>query len=156
MRTRIAWGAAQRGSHRITVGRTNSKWKLGYKAFQIGSASLPSIDLNAATAPELHLLAEQHQVDGFLGVLRGQDVVYLATVQSGGPISITNAPASRTYLHSTALGKALLLDRSDDEVQALLRTGPLKQLSKKTERSVFAILKDQGVIFDGIGTPLRG
>ncbi|MCG6204247.1 IclR family transcriptional regulator [Rhodopseudomonas sp. HC1] len=120
----------------------NSKWKIGYKAFQIGSAFLASTDLNAATAPELHLLAEQHQVNSFLGVLRAPDVVYLAAVQSGGPISITNAPGSRTYIHSTALGKALLFDCPDDEVHALIGAAPLKQLTKKTKRSVSAILKD--------------
>ncbi|WP_444770409.1 IclR family transcriptional regulator [Rhodopseudomonas sp. NSM] len=120
----------------------SSKWKIGYKAFQIGSAFLTATDLNAATAPELHLLAEKHQVNSFLGVLRGKDVVYLAAVQSGGPISITNAPGSRTYLHSTALGKALLLDHADDDVHELLGTSPLKQLTKKTKRSTSALLKD--------------
>jgi DNA-binding IclR family transcriptional regulator len=120
----------------------SSKWKIGYKAFQVGSAFLSNIDLNAATSEELYFLANEKQVNSFVGVLRDRSVVYLATVQSGGVIAITNAPGSRTYLHSTALGKALLAARTDDEIARLLGPPPYKQLTKKTKRSLAAILKD--------------
>lgn len=120
----------------------SSRWKIGYKAFQIGSAFLSSVDFNAATSPELHFLADEKQVNSFLGVLRDQSVIYLATVQSGGAISITNAPGSRTFLHSTALGKALLAAKSDEEAERLLGAAPYKQLTRKTKRSFAALLKD--------------
>ncbi|WJR80887.1 IclR family transcriptional regulator [Bradyrhizobium sp. NP1] len=120
----------------------STKWKIGYKAFQVGSAFLSSVDLNAATTPELHFLADEKQVNSFLGVLRDQSVIYLAAVQSGGGITITNAPGSRTYLHSTALGKALLSSKTDEEAGHLLGPAPYKQLTRKTRRSFAALVKD--------------
>ena len=63
--------------------------------------------------PELYDLANQH-ITGFLGVLREKSVVYLATVQSEGPVALTHRPGSQAYLHSTAMGKALLAEMSDE------------------------------------------
>lgn len=118
------------------------KWKIGYKAFQVGSAFLTNTDLNAATAPELRYLAEEKLINSFLGVLRESDAVYVAAVQSRGPISITNAPGSRAHLHSTSLGKVLLAGLSDSEAAKLLGKPPYQQLTAKTKRSFTAIAKD--------------
>lgn len=120
----------------------NSKWKIGHKAYQVGSAFLSNTDLNAAVAPELRYLAEEKKINSFLGVEREGHIVYLAAVQSQGALSVTNSPGSRTYLHSTALGKAILADRSDSEAEELLGSAPYKQLTKKTKRSFAALLKD--------------
>lgn len=120
----------------------SSKWKIGYKAFQIGSAFLSNVDLNAAVSPELRSLAEDHEVNSFLGVLRDRSVVYLAAVQSSAAIKISNTPGSRTHLHSTALGKALVSSMTDAEAEELLGPAPYLQLTKKTRRSFNAIQKD--------------
>lgn len=120
----------------------SSRWRIGYKAFQIGSTFISNVDLNAAAWPELRSLADQNHVNSFLGVLRDRSVVYLAAVQSGAAITITNAPGSTTYLHSTALGKALLAAKSDDEVAELLGPPPYKQLTKRTRRTYSALAKD--------------
>ncbi len=119
-----------------------SRWKIGYKSFQIGAKFLTNVDLNAAAAPELRWLADQHHVNSFLGVLRDRSVVYLAAVQSGAPITITNAPGSTTWMHSTALGKALLSAMTDAEAAALLGPAPYRQLTKKTRRTFSALAKD--------------
>src|SRR5215217_8084276 len=80
-----------------------------YRAFQVGNAFAARNTLMSAVMPELYGLADQH-VTGFLGVLRDRSVVYLATVQSEGPIAITHRPGSQAHLHSTAMGKALLAE----------------------------------------------
>lgn len=120
----------------------NSKWKIGYKAFEVGTAFLSSTDLHAVAAPELRYLAEEKLINSFLGVLRGTEVVYLAAVQSRGAISITNAPGSRTHLHSTALGKVLLSDLRNEEAVELLGKAPYRQITIKTKRSFSALSKD--------------
>jgi len=120
----------------------SSRWKIGYKTFQIGSKFISSTDLNAAASPELHWLANQNHVNSFLGVLREREVVYLAAVQSGAPIKITNSPGSTTYLHSTALGKAILSCKSEEQVSELLGPAPYLALTKKTRRTLSALFKD--------------
>lgn len=95
--------------------------------------------------PELYTLASRH-ITGFLGVLRDRSVVYLATVQSEGAIAITHRPGSQTHLHSTAMGKALLAEMSDEAIRALLGDQPLPKLTPKTKVSMPQLLKEIEIV----------
>lgn len=117
------------------------RYKIGYRAFQVGSAFVGQNSLYSAVMPELYALAEQH-ITGFLGVLRDRSVVYLATVQSEGPIAITHRPGSQTHLHSTAMGKALLAEMDDNDIRALLGAGPLPRLTPRTKVSLPQLMKE--------------
>ena len=121
---------------------TTLKYRVGYRAFQVGGAYIAHSDVNQASLPELRQLAERHDLNGFLGVLRDRKIVYLATVQSRGPIAIRNVPGSETFLHSTALGKALLAEKPESEVVELLGEEPFKALTAKTKTSLSAILQE--------------
>ncbi len=111
------------------------RYIIGYKALHVGNAFIGQSSLHSAVIPELYALAEQ-QISGFLGVLRDRSVVYLATVQSTGPVAINHRPGAQTYLHSTAMGKALLAEMPDHEVRALLTNRPLPRLTARTKISV--------------------
>ena len=54
----------------------------------------------------MRLLADKHLLNGYLGVLRDNKVVYLHTVQSSGPVVVRISVGSQVNAHSTALGKA--------------------------------------------------
>jgi DNA-binding IclR family transcriptional regulator len=122
-----------------------SRYMIGYRAFQVGNAFVAQNSLFSAVMPELYALAEQG-VTGFLGVLRNRSVVYLATVQSDGPIAIKHRPGSETHLHSTAMGKALLAEMAEDEVRRLLGDGPLPRLTSRTRVTLASLLADLGTI----------
>jgi transcriptional regulator len=83
----------------------------------------------------------QH-ITGFLGVRRNQALVYLATVQSEGPVAITHRPGSQTYLHSTAMGKALLAEMQNDKIRVLLGTRPLPRLTPRTTVTLPQLIKE--------------
>ncbi len=117
------------------------RYRIGYRAFQVGSAFVEQNSLYSAVMPELYTLASRH-ITGFLGVLRDRSVVYLATVQSEGPIAITHRPGSQTHLHSTAMGKALLAEMSNDAIRALLGAKPLLRLTPRTKVSLPQLMKD--------------
>ncbi|RAI40364.1 IclR family transcriptional regulator [Rhodoplanes roseus] len=108
------------------------RYMIGYKAFHVGSSFVGQSSLHSAVMPELYVLAEQ-EISGFLGVRRDRSVVYLATVQSAGPVAVNHRPGAQTYLHSTAMGKALLAELSDDEVRMLLAHKPLPKLTERTK-----------------------
>lgn len=124
----------------------NQKYRIGYRAYQIGCSFLSHNDLDRASTPDLVALAEQHQVSSFLGVLRGDAIVYLKVVPSNGPIVINNAPGSLAAPHSTAFGKVLLAARSDKEVAEIMGKQPYKRLTKKTKTSLRALLADLRVV----------
>jgi DNA-binding IclR family transcriptional regulator len=120
----------------------NLKYRVGYRAYQIGCSFLSHNDLDRASTPELVELAEQYQVNSFLGVLRGDAVVYLKVVRSNGPIVINNAPGSLAAPHSTAFGKVLLAAHSDKEVAEIMGREPYKRFTKKTKTSLRALLSE--------------
>lgn len=117
------------------------RYRIGYRAFQVGSAFVGQNSLYSAVMPELYALAARH-VTGFLGVLRDCSVVYLATVQSEGPIAITHRPGSQTHLHSTAMGKALLAEMSDADIRTLLGSQPLPRLTARTKVALPQLMKE--------------
>jgi DNA-binding IclR family transcriptional regulator len=117
------------------------RYKIGYRAFQVGSAFVGQNSLYSAVMPELYELAGDH-ITGFLGVLRDRNVVYLATVPSEGPIAITHRPGSQTHLHSTAMGKALLAEMSDDAIRSLLGGRALPRVTPRTKVALPQLMKE--------------
>ncbi|RJF76377.1 IclR family transcriptional regulator [Rhodopseudomonas palustris] len=117
----------------------NARYTIGYRAFRTGNAFLGQSTIHSAAMPELHKLADQH-INGFLGVLRDHAVVYLATVPSSGPIALNHRPGAQTYLHSTALGKAILAEYTDAEVKQLLSEAPLPKLTPQTKIQIPKLL----------------
>lgn len=71
-------------------------------------------------------------LNGYLGVLRGKQALYLVSVQSTGPIAIRSRPGDLALLHTTAMGKALLAGMTDAEAAALLGPGPLEAVTAQT------------------------
>jgi DNA-binding IclR family transcriptional regulator len=118
------------------------KYRIGYHAYRVGCSFLAQNDLDRASTPELVALAEQHQVNSFLGVLRGHAMVYLKVVQSNGPIVIHNLPGSTAEPHSTAFGKVLLAALPDKTVAEVMGREPYKRMTKKTKVSLRALLAD--------------
>jgi len=118
------------------------KYRIGYRAFQIGNSFLTHNDLDRASTPELVALAEKHQVNCFLGVLRDHAVVYLKVVRSNGPIVINNSPGTLAPPHSTAFGKILLAALPDKQVADVMGREPYQKLTKKTKTSLRALLAD--------------
>ncbi|MBJ3776636.1 IclR family transcriptional regulator [Acuticoccus mangrovi] len=117
------------------------RYAIGYRAFQVGNAFVGQTSLVSAVMPELYALADEH-ITGFLGVMRDRSVVYLATVQSEGPVAINHRPGHQTHLHSTAMGKALLAEMSDEAVISLLGSDPLPRITQSTRIELPQLLAD--------------
>ena len=62
------------------------RYKLGYRAMQLGGAMITEDRLISLAAKELQQLADSHLLNGYLGALRNNRVVYLHSAQSSGPV----------------------------------------------------------------------
>ena len=118
---------------------TTLRYAIGYRAFQVGSSFVAQSNLHTAVMPELYALADAH-INAFLGVMRDATIVYLATVQSNGPVAINHRPGAQTHLHSTAMGKALLAELPEEQVRSLLTMSPLPRLTPKTKTAVAQLM----------------
>ncbi|MDP9607219.1 UNVERIFIED_ORG: DNA-binding IclR family transcriptional regulator [Variovorax paradoxus] len=118
------------------------KYRLGVRALALGSTMVRSDALYATASQELGFLAEHHQLNGYLGVVQQDAVVYLHTVQSHGAIAIRAEAGQRVLPHATALGKALLSELASDRAVAVLGVAPYTARTKHTITSARALQKE--------------
>ena len=118
------------------------KYRIGLRAFAVGNAFLSGNTLVREAMEELQALADHHHLNAYLGIREGGSIVYLLSVQSSGPIVIKGVPGSRTYLHSTALGKVMLASLGDDEIKALLGPQPYRRLTPRTLTRLAPLMAD--------------
>ncbi len=108
------------------------RYRLGYRAMLLGGAMKSEDRLMASASKELQLLADRHLLNGYLGVLRDNKIVYLDTVQSSGPVVVRISVGSQVNPHSTALGKVLLSELDTSAVKAVLGRAPYVQVTPNT------------------------
>ncbi len=147
-RLRVSPSIAQRllatlaASGYVERAENGQSYRIGFRLFQVGRSYLTGNTLHSLCLPELRELAEVHHVNAYLGVLRGNRVIYLEALQSRGPIAIVSTPGSAASLHSTAFGKALLAELPDHVVVDLLGPEPFRQLTRKTKTRLRPFLKE--------------
>ena len=118
------------------------RYRIGFKAFDVGNSYLRFHNLESLAAAELSKLANEHQLNAFLGVIQGDAAVYLITMQSSAPITIRSVPGTRAPLHTTAIAKAIMADWPDDAILNLLGQRRLEAVTPHTRTDPQEILKD--------------
>lgn len=108
------------------------RYRLGFRALVLGAAVRRDDRLLSVATEELEKLARDHRLNGYLGVVRGKDVIYLESIQSSGPISVRTVPGERANAHSTAMGKALLAELSPDQIFEIVGRAPYPSFTKHT------------------------
>ena len=86
----------------------NARYSLGTQLVYLGERSLGAIDLRAAARPALEALQQRFGETVNLGVRDGAEVVYVDMIESSHGLRMAARIGGRDYLHSTALGKAIL------------------------------------------------
>ncbi len=116
------------------VRRTAAGWVLGYKVLELSRAALTSTEVVA----EFHRgVAAARELVGetvVLAVLDGTDVVYVARHDGQQPVRYVNEIGTRNPAAVTALGRAMLADLSDDDLER--RLAHADQLPVRTSRSL--------------------
>ncbi|GAB3212811.1 IclR family transcriptional regulator [Marinactinospora thermotolerans] len=111
---------------------TGSLYSIGIRALLAGTAYIDADPRLALVRPHLDALSERLGETLHFARLDGPDVVYLATRESRHYLRPFSRVGRRLPAHSTSLGKALLAERSDEEVDALLPA----ELAALTETTV--------------------
>lgn len=110
---------------------TGTLYRLGLRALLTGTTYVESDDVVSLTQRTLDSLSDQIGETVHLGRLDGPNVIYLAKRESIHALRLYSAVGRRLPAHATALGKALLAQLSDEEVDRRL-DWPLVALTKKT------------------------
>lgn len=108
------------------------KYLLGYKAITLGMDMMRTDELISVALPELQSVSESSPLNTFLGVISGQKLLYVLSLQAKTLVSIRNTPGMRANIHSTSMGKAILASADERTVRELLGDGPLERLTDST------------------------
>lgn len=109
-------------------------YRLGARIVSLASNETPLIVLRAR--PYLERLRDRFDETVNLGMLSGDNIVYLDIVESQRTVRLAARIGDRDMVHSTALGKAIAATLTEAEVRSLLeRTGLSRQTANTITRA---------------------
>ena len=111
------------------------RWHVGVNAFYIGNAFLNIRDFVSHSRPTLRRLMEESGETANLAVVDDGEAVILAQIQCHEMMRMMVPLGSRSPLHASGVGKALMADMDEDQVAAILHRHGLPAITEHTIRS---------------------
>ena len=94
--------------------------RLGQRLLYLGAQARDANGLIEVARPKLEALTAETSESTNLGVLVGDEVIYVAQVEGQRRLTVRHRVGDRNLAKETALGRALLLDARPDRLEALL------------------------------------
>jgi DNA-binding IclR family transcriptional regulator len=130
-----------------------TKYSLGARLKYLGERSLGTLELRQVARAAMEALHDRFQETVNLGVLDGEEVVYIDMLESQHGLRMAARLGARDSAHATALGKAILAFLPEAQRERLLH----RRLTRQTERTItdpvvlrreLERVRDQGVAED--------
>jgi DNA-binding IclR family transcriptional regulator len=115
------------------------RYRLGLKLFELGSKALGTTDLRRHARPYLDRLQRELGETVFFCMLDEGQVFYLEKIESQQSVRTGCTVGSRAPVHCTAVGKAMLAELGDTEVNGIVRRWGLKSMTEKTITTASAL-----------------
>jgi IclR family acetate operon transcriptional repressor len=120
-------------------------WHVGAGAFRIGSAFLRRTNLVERARPVMRALMEATGETANLGVEQGDMVLFVSQVETHESIRAFFPPGTRSPMHASGIGKALLAQLPEPRVRAIAARG-LPRFTGHTLTGPEALLADLAAI----------
>ena len=126
--------------HRLVVkNQDTGRYRLGLKLFELGSKAIEGLDLRARARPYLDRLQNEFSETVFFCILDDGQVFYMEKVESQQSVRTACTVGSRAPAYCTAVGKAMLAELTEKEVDNVIRRWGLKAITKNTIRTAAAL-----------------
>lgn len=109
-----------------------ARYRLGTKSLELSNAFLETFELRAIARPSLVLLMEAAMETVLLMVLDGDMGLHLDRVESPRRVRVATSIGSREYLHSGAVGKAILAYLPEERVEQIVRARGMPRFTPNT------------------------
>ncbi|HZL07469.1 MAG TPA: IclR family transcriptional regulator [Coriobacteriia bacterium] len=136
-----ATGLAKATTHRIlgtlvdrqfvTVDRDGS-YLPGPKILSLAGRALARIDISAIARPFVDDLVEKMHCTIHVGVVNGDEIVYLIRADSDKPYQMPSRVGLAVPMHSTGIGKVVLGGYTDDELERFVARAGLPYRTQRT------------------------
>jgi len=112
----------------------SKRYSVGYKLLAIreSGAARHNLNLRALALPLMEELTEVSGLTCHLATLEKDEAVYIEKTEPAGFIRLNTWVGKRNSLHCTAVGKALLLQHSLEELRGLFQTAGLPRRTDRT------------------------
>lgn len=117
-------------------------WHVGPTAFRHGSAFMRRSGLVERARPLLRRLMEQTGETANLGILNGDAVLFLSQAETHETIRAFFPPGTRSALHASGIGKALLAHVPPAQRRLMLQDMALQRFTDKTLTDADALEQD--------------
>lgn len=111
-------------------------YRIGVRAFEVGSIYIQSTSVEAEAHPTLEWLARGCQQTANLGILNRGEVVHIAVVPPDRPIRYFATVGEREQAYYTGLGKVLLSEYTDEQLAEYAAQTTFEQRTRRTITSL--------------------
>jgi len=125
---------------------STQEWMIGIEAFRIGSAYLVRTNLAEASRQTIRNLMEATGETANIAIADDGDVVFVSQVETHNPIRAFFRVGTRSHMHTSGIGKALMADMDRGDVERILQQKGLPQFTPKTLTSPQSLFDDLEVI----------
>lgn len=115
------------------------RYRLGLKLFEFGSKALGAVDLRRHAKPYLERLQHELGETVFFCILDDGQVFYIEKIESQQSVRTACMVGSRAPAYCTAVGKAMLSELPEAEVNEIVRRWGLKPITPNTITTASAL-----------------
>lgn len=126
------------------------EWSVGLEAYRTGAAFLNRSSVLEVGRPVMRRLMQETGETANIAVPDGAAVVFVGQVETLNPIRAFFAPGTRTSMHASGTGKAILAGLGPDALEKVLAAMPLTGFTPQT------LVTRDGLIADLAATRARG
>lgn len=138
----------------VEVDADRQEWFVGPQAFRLGSAFLRRTNIVERSRPVMRSLMMQFGETSNLGIESDGYVLFVSQVETHEAIRAFIPPGSRSPLHASGIGKALLAAFDDERLESFIMTAPFERFTDKTIstsaelRQAVQLTRTRGYAFD--------
>ncbi|MEH7224223.1 IclR family transcriptional regulator [Bacillus sp. JJ1566] len=109
------------------------KFRLGRSIIKYANKALNQTEIKDLAQPYLEKLREHTTETVHMGILDQSSIVYIAKLESFNPVSLYSRVGRAIPLYCSAMGKSILADQTDEQIEDYLNNHTLE---KKTEKTI--------------------
>lgn len=110
----------------------SGKYRLGLKLLGLTRSMLSHIDVREVAKPTMEQFVKRTNLSAHLAVLDNGRAVYVEKVESSGFVKMDIWVGHRLPVHSTAIGKILVSNMSNEEIVEILKLRGMDKRTRKT------------------------
>lgn len=123
------------------IEKVGPNYLIGLKMVELSSIKLNSIELKTEAAPYLRELVNILKQPVQLAILEGHEAIFIEKIQSVNSLRMYSQIGRRIPLYCSGVGKALILQDTDEEILSKLSKKAFEKFTKKTLESPEEVLE---------------